>query len=81
MRRKWALFGAGLAVAASTLAVAPPALAACAGTTNTVIVCVDPQGAILYEDCVVIVDPPCMPVVVRGPAVWCVETNGPLYCG
>ena len=80
MRRKWTLLGAGLAVAGSTFAVAPPALAACVGSTNTVILCVDPTGGTLYEDCVVILEPPCKPVVVPGPVVWCEPTNGPLYC-
>ena len=77
MRRRWALLGAGLMVAGSTLAVASPAHAACLGTTNTIIVCVDPTGGTLYEDCAVIVEPPCQPVVVPGPVVWCEGAMGP----
>ena len=80
MRRRATLFGAGLLAAGSVFVTAAPAQAACFGTTNTVIVCVDPTGSTLYEDCAVIIEPPCHPVSVPGPKVWCEPTNGPLVC-
>lgn len=79
MKLKSTLFGVGL-IAAATLGPATPAQAACFGTTNTVILCVDPTGSTLYEDCVVIIEDPCHPVSVPGPKVWCEPTNGPLVC-
>jgi hypothetical protein len=77
MRRKATLFGAGLMAMGGVFAMAPPALAACVGTTGTIIVCVDPTGRTLYEDCVMVVDPPCKPVSVPGPSVWCEGAMGP----
>ncbi len=78
MRSKSFLLGAGLLVAGS-MAIAAPAAASplCAGTQNTVFVCVDPTGGTLYSDCVYVVFPPCMPVTVPGPVVTC---GGILSC-
>ena len=67
-----------LAVFGASLGLAGPAQAApaCVGTANTVTVCVDPVGGILYEDCIYTGDPTCTHVVVPGPTVDC---GGRLY--
>ena len=66
---------------AATVALAPPAAAAdqwiCAGTQQLGYVCVDPTGGTLYEDCVYVGPPPCIPVSVPGPIFGC---GGPLSC-
>lgn len=79
MRRRATLFGAGLVVAGSTF-FAAPAQAACFGSDNTVILCVDPTGGTLYEDCIYTGGSQCTPVHVPGPVVSCKPTSGPLYC-
>lgn len=58
-------------VAASVTIGAPAAHAACVGTDRTVVVCVDPTGQTLYSDCVHVVIPPCIPVNVPGPTIYC----------
>lgn len=80
MRRKAVTFAAGLVMAA-TVALAPPASAAdgwtCVGTERLGFVCVDPTGGTLYEDCVYVGAPPCIPVTVPGPIYGC---GGALAC-
>lgn len=82
MRLKRTLFGTALLVGAS-MALAAPAQASipvCAGTQNTIVVCVDPTGGILIEDCVYVGPPPCIPVVVPGPTVQCGGNIGARLC-
>ena len=65
---------------AASIATAAPAAASplvCAGTQDTAFVCVDPQGKLLADDCVYVGPPPCIPVVVWGPQVYC---GGALMC-
>jgi hypothetical protein len=63
------------------MAFAPSASAAegwyCVGTQDLGFVCVDPTGRTLVDDCVYVVIPPCIPVVVPGPTFGC---GGPLHC-
>ncbi len=70
MRRKAMIFATGLMVAGS-MAIATPAHANCVGTDRTIVVCVNPTGQTLYEDCVHVVVPPCVPVSVPGPTFSC----------
>lgn len=82
MRRKATLFGAGV-MAAGSLFVAAPAQAAvpvCAGTQRTIILCVDPVGRTLYEDCIYTGSPPCTPVSVPGPTIQCGGDIGMYIC-
>jgi hypothetical protein len=59
----------------------------CAGTTGTTVVCVDVNtGPIVYQDCVVVESPPCIPVVIRAVQVthdhsdlW-IDVMHPLIC-
>lgn len=76
MRRALVVLG----LVAASLGLAPSALAACAGTERTVVVCVNPTGQILYSDCVVVVAPPCIPVDVPGPTIQCGGDIGQLLC-
>ncbi|MDQ4124722.1 MAG: hypothetical protein M3134_03860 [Actinomycetota bacterium] len=77
MRRKAALFSAGL-VAAATMAVTPPAAAQtlCFGPSFSY-VCVNPTGGAPIEECIYAGPPPCHPVSVPTPLIWC---GGALYC-
>ena len=52
----------------------------CAGTQATVVLCVDPTGGTLYEDCVYVVFPQCIVVTVPGPAVQCGGNIGQYLC-
>ncbi|MFN2587999.1 MAG: hypothetical protein ABR613_07775 [Actinomycetota bacterium] len=72
MTRKTMLWIAGL-IAGASMAVSPPASAqtVCVGTTGTIYQCVDPTGGEPIEDCVYIVFPPCHPVSVPTPHVYC----------
>lgn len=79
MRRRATLIGAGL-IGAASLFLAAPAQAGpvvCAGTASTAVICVDPTGGTLYEDCVYAGPPPCIPVHVPGPVTSC---GGFLVC-
>jgi hypothetical protein len=80
MRNRASVLAVGMIAAATMVVTAPAASAACVGSENTVIMCVDPTGGTLYEDCIYAGDPPCTPVHVPGPLVWCEPTNGPLVC-
>lgn len=82
MRLKSTLAAAAL-VAGATLALSAPAQASipiCAGTQNTVVLCVDPTGGVLYEDCVYAGEPPCTPVSVPGPTIQCGGNIGQGLC-
>ncbi|HEX2057282.1 MAG TPA: hypothetical protein VHI71_02840 [Actinomycetota bacterium] len=82
MRLKRTLAGAAL-VAGAALAPAAPAHASiplCAGTQNTIVVCVDPTGGILYQDCVYAGPPPCTPVSIPGPTIQCGGNIGQNLC-
>ena len=72
MRRRTILFGASLLIAGS-MAVVPPASAQtiCAGTQSTIFVCTDPLGGTVITDCVYLGPPPCTPVTVPGPTLYC----------
>ena len=72
MRRK-AMFWGMCLVTGATLGLAAPASAAplCVGTSSTVVQCVDPTGWRYVDDCVYLGSPPCTPVVVDGPYVYC----------
>lgn len=73
MKRKAHLVAAAV-MAAASVATAAPASAAplCVGTQSTVVQCVDPTGAKWVDDCVYLGAPPCTPVVVYGPYVYCI---------
>lgn len=77
MKRRAALVVGGLAVAA-TMAMAGPAAAQplCFGPSSSY-VCVDPTGGDPIEECIYAGPPPCIPVSVPTPAVWC---GGYLSC-
>jgi hypothetical protein len=65
---------------AGSLFAAAPAQAGplvCAGTASTAVICVDPTGGTLYEDCVYVASTTCTPVHVPGPVTYC---GGFLYC-
>ena len=83
MRRKKAILaGAGLMLAAS-VALAGPAAAqvpVCAGTAGTVVLCIDPTGTTLVDDCVYVGPPPCMNVTVPGPTISCGGRYGTALC-
>lgn len=72
MRLRVTLLVAGL-VSVGSLGIATPAHAeeVCVGTQNTVVVCVDPTGRTLYEDCIHTGGPDCTSVIVPGPTVSC----------
>ena len=82
MRRKATLIGAGLMMAGSLFFAAPASasIPVCVGTAATVVVCVDPTGGTLYEDCIYAGPPPCMHVVVPGPTATCGGTIGQRIC-
>jgi hypothetical protein len=63
---------AGL-IAGATLAVTPAASAAplCVGTQSTFVQCVDPTGGRPIQDCIYVGPPPCIPVSVPTPYVYC----------
>lgn len=69
MRRMLVVLGLVFA----SMGLAPAAFGACAGTANTVVVCVNPTGGVLYEDCVYPWPKPpgCLPVTVPGPTLQC----------
>ena len=77
MRRRSALVVAGLAVGA-TMAMAPPAAAQtlCFGPSS-MYVCVDPTGGDPIDECIYAGPPPCHPVSVPTPRIWC---GGMLSC-
>ena len=61
-----------LGVVAASFGIAPAAFGACAGTANTVVICVDPTGQTLYSDCVYyVIKPGCATVTVPGPTIQC----------
>ena len=79
MKRKASLICGGLLVAAS-MAVMPSASAQiplCAGTANTIVVCVDPTGGTPITDCVYLGPPPCMYVSIPTPSITCGGRLGP----
>lgn len=68
-------------VVVGSLAVgATPAMAACVGSDNTAVVCVNPTGGTLYEDCVYLGGEECQQVTVPGPTV-SVGCNDWKFCG
>jgi hypothetical protein len=68
MKLKGTLIGAAMLLVAAAPASAGPL---CVGTQETVVQCVDPTGARVIDDCVYVGPPPCHPVVVDGPYVYC----------
>lgn len=80
MKRKASLIFGGLLVGAS-MAVMPSASAQaiplCAGTVNTIVVCVDPTGGTPIGDCVYLGPPPCMNVSIPTPSIECSGRLGP----
>ena len=82
MRRRATLIGAGLMVAGSLFFAAPASasIPVCVGTAATVVVCVDPTGGTLYEDCIYAGPPPCIPVSVPGPTIQCGGNIGQYLC-
>jgi hypothetical protein len=79
MRRAAILLGAGLLLTAAS-AVPASAAPVCAGTQNTVVLCVDPTAGTLYSDCVYVGPPPCIPVTVPGPTIQCGGNIGQYLC-
>ncbi|HEV2756460.1 MAG TPA: hypothetical protein VG318_11870 [Actinomycetota bacterium] len=63
------LAGAAMALSMTVMGGAAQAQEVCAGTQQIFAVCVDVTGGTLYEDCVYLVLPPCMPVSVPGPVI------------
>lgn len=79
MKRKATLIGGALLVGAS-MAAMPSASAqvpVCAGTDNTIVLCVDPTGGTPIGDCVYVGPPPCMPVSIPTPSITCGGRLGP----
>lgn len=72
MTRK-AMLWVGCLIAGASLAVTPSASAQplCVGTTGTIYQCVDPTGGTPIQDCVYVVIPPCHPVSVPTPLIYC----------
>ena len=70
MKRTVLSFGAGLLMAAG-LALPAAAAEVCVGTQELLYVCVDPVGRTYYSDCVYVGSPPCVPVNVPGPTLYC----------
>lgn len=71
-------------LAASVTAAGPAAAAVepvCVGTDGTIVVCVDPDGATYYSDCIYTGEPTCRPVTVLGPRITCGGRFGPTVCG
>ena len=64
---------AALVGAAASIAIAGPASAApvCVGTQQTVGICASATKETVYEDCVYLGPPPCIPVSVTGYDVDC----------
>jgi hypothetical protein len=60
---------------AASMAVTGPASAStaplCAGTEDTLVVCVEPFGSVYYYDCVYLGEPPCDYLIVNGPKITC----------
>jgi hypothetical protein len=81
MRAKIFLAAASLMTAAG-VALAGPAAAqpVCAGTDNTVVLCVDPVGGTYIDDCVYAGPPPCKQVTVPGPTISCGGRYGAALC-
>lgn len=83
MTRK-AMLWVGCLIAGASLAVVPSASAqtVCVGTTGTIYQCVDPTGGPPIQDCIYIVIPPCHPVSVPTPYVYCTsgEIGQQLVC-
>lgn len=72
MRKKLFSVVAGLVMAATMASSASAAeLPICVGTEGTIVVCVDPTGALYYADCVYLGEPPCTYVYVYGPTIDC----------
>ena len=82
MRRRTKLLGAGLMVAGGMFVAAPAqaAIPLCAGTQNTIVVCVETNGGTVYEDCIYLASSTCTPVSVTGPAVSCGGDIGARLC-
>lgn len=72
--KRGSMLWAGCLIAGATLAGAPPASAnpVCVGTQSTVVQCVDPTGGEPIEDCIYVGPPPCIPVSVPTPHVYCI---------
>ncbi len=68
-----AMLWVGSLVVGMSLAVMPSASAqtVCAGTSNTIVQCVDPTGGTPIQDCIYLLIPPCHPVSVPTPYVYC----------
>jgi hypothetical protein len=80
-RRRAATFGAGaLALGGLFAAPAQAAIPLCAGTQNTIVVCVETDGGTLYEDCIYLASSTCTPVSITGPAVSCGGDIGTRLC-
>lgn len=77
MRLKRNLLGIGLAVTAA-FGIASPASAQtlCFGPSTTY-VCTNPTGGTPINECIYAGPPPCYPVSVPTPVIWC---GGNLYC-
>ena len=77
MKRKGTLLVLGLA-ASATVAMAQPAAAQplCFGPSRTY-VCIDPTGGDPIQECIFAGPPPCHPVSVPTPVIWC---GGNLSC-
>ena len=74
-------FALGAGLLASGAAVTPAAAAPlCAGTQATVVLCVDPTGSVLYDDCIYLMGPPCHTATVPGPTIQCGGNIGQYLC-
>lgn len=80
-RRRAATLGAGaLALGGLFAAPAQAAIPICAGTQNTIILCVETNGGAIYEDCIYLASTTCTPVSVPGPALSCGGDIGARMC-
>lgn len=68
---KAALALAGAAAATVLPAAAASAAPVCAGTSGTLVLCVEPSGSLYYSDCVYTGGSTCSQVDVYGPYVYC----------
>ena len=80
MKRRAALLVTGLA-AAATMAMAPPAAAQtlCFGP-SAFFLCVDPTGGGSIDECIYVGPPPCKPVSVPVPRVYCGSNRPEINC-
>lgn len=80
MKRRAALLVTAVA-AGATIATAQPASAQalCFGP-STLYYCVDPTGGEPIEECIYAGPPPCHPVSVPTPRIWCGGSLNPVMC-